>query len=290
MASEVITWYDPDGGSHLLSDYPYFGMLRGRRGAFMPPVRHIEDRVPMQNGARFRQSFIEPRSLDMPFHMEDSDDEVLRAHLRNLMRWFDPSRGDGQLEIAYGATTRRLNCRLQDGLGLDESDTNNGIYWQDFVLTLRAADPFWYDAVPSQVVFSSAGGGAGFWFPILPLGLVPSAVFGTSDVENNGDVEAWPIWTIDGPTSGGIVLTNNTTGLEMQLTGLTLLLGQTLTIDTRPGHKTVERDDGSNRMGDGFVGSLWPLARGTNSVTVSVGGSTTDSRVQIDYYQGYFSP
>src|ERR1041385_265445 len=290
MSVEIITWFDSDGNPHSLSDFPFFGMLRGRQNAFMPPARHIEDRVPMQNGARFRNSFFEPRSVDLPFHVEDTDEDVLRAHLRNIMGWFNPYNGDGQLEIAHGSTVRRLNCRYQDGLGLDESDQNNGVYWQDFVLTLRAADPFWYDVTPTHVDYAAAGGGTLYFFPILPMQLITSAVFGTSDIVNSGDVEAWPVWTIDGPTSGGLVLTNNTSGLTFELSGLVLTLGQTLTIDTRPGHKTIKRDDGSNRMGDGFSGSMWPLVRGTNNLTVNLGGSDTNSRVQLDYHQGYLAP
>ena len=289
MPAEIITWYEPDGTPHLLSDYPYFGMLRGRKGAFMPPVRHVQDRVPMQNGARFRDSFYDPRVLDMPFHMEDTDEETLRDHLRNLMGWFNVSDGDGQLEVAFNGTTRRLNCRFLDGLGLDESMENNGIYWQDFILTLLAADPFWYNAAATEVEFSGGAGG-GLFFPILPMTLITGAIFGTNTVNNPGDVEAWPIWTIEGPTSGGIELQNVTTGRTLILSSLVLTTGQTLTIDTRPLYKTIKREDGSNQMGNGFSGSLWPMAKGDNEITTSVAGFTVDTRVTLSFYPGYLAP
>jgi hypothetical protein len=41
--------------------------------------------------------------------------------------------------------------------------------------------------------------------------LSASSVLGASSIDNPGDVPAWPLWTVQGPTTQ-VQLTNTTTG------------------------------------------------------------------------------
>jgi phage-related protein len=99
-------------------------------------------------------------------------------------------------------------------------------------------------------------------------------------------VEAWPLWTIVGPAVNP-TLTNNTTGKSIALT-ISLTVGQSLTIDTRPGFKTITRENGSNQFSAASpASSLWSLARGLNTITLSVTGSSGASQLQLQYKQRY---
>jgi hypothetical protein len=74
-------------------------------------------------------------------------------------------------------------------------------------------------------------------------------------------------------------LTNQTTGRTITVT-VSLLGGQQLIIDTRPGYQSVRRDDGTNLMGSVTSDpALWTLTEGVNAVSVALTGSTSASRI-----------
>jgi phage-related protein len=123
--------------------------------------------------------------------------------------------------------------------------------------------------------------------PFLGPHISSSGIASSFSVFNSGDVEAWPIWTITGP-GNTITLTNTTTGKALVLS-ITLTGGQVLTIDTRPGHKTVTREDGSNQFATvSSTSSLWELVTGNNAVTLAISETTTASGLQLQYKQRYF--
>lgn len=112
-----------------------------------------------------------------------------------------------------------------------------------------------------------------------------SGTGGDSDltlINNPGDVEAWPVWTVRGPMTR-LVAENVTLGTRFALT-YTLLAEQTITITTnRP---TVRGPGNSNLTGkiDWFnpVGTeLWPLIDGNNQIRFRVDGAGSGTRVDL---------
>ncbi|WP_405020325.1 phage tail family protein [Kitasatospora sp. NBC_00070] len=119
-------------------------------------------------------------------------------------------------------------------------------------IKLVAYDP-WFN--PDEVRSHSWGFGRGFPFlrsPFLPLSL-SEGIESVTDlpVDNGGDVEAWPVWKIAGPVKSFSIGTVPTSeGGAIQSFGIAALpseapvieAGRTLTIDTRPGHKSAKDD------------------------------------------------
>ena len=70
-----------------------------------------------------------------------------------------------------------------------------------------------------------------------------------------------------------------------------LLGGESVTIDTRPGAKTVTKQDGSSLFGQlAFPPQLWSLAQGSNSVRIEfTGASASASAVTLSYFKRYLS-
>lgn len=283
--AETMVWVEPDGTTRDLTAGVDTKVLSGRVGAFMPPVAFVEDTVPLQPGARLREVRFRPREVDLVMMAQAASASALRTLLRSSLHWFDPTRGEGTLRVQVdGGIERELRCRYAGGLELSESQRENGRIWQKFVLTLRAVDPFWYGRNAIVATYLAATGGS--FFPILPLRLASSTIFADAIVTNAGDVEAWPVWTITGPGSG-LVLSNQTTNKRLALTQA-LLGGETVTIDTRPGQKTVRKNDGANLFGSlSSDSSLWSLQVGDNSIRVELSGSTTASSVVLSYYTRY---
>lgn len=274
VTEEIIEWVDARGIAWSLTEVGAAVHLDGKRGRFMPPIEYREDAMPDAPGSVLRNIRHAAREVVIPVGFQAGDRGLLRKQVRTWMRRLDPVRGDGKLRItAPNGDRRELICRCVDGPQGDESSDQRSDWSQKMVLVFRAQDPYWYDTVDIVRVVAT-GGSVGF-FPLLPVHLSAGAVGAVSIIENDGDVEAYPVWTVQGPGTG-VTIENQTTGDILDMPALSLTSGQVLTIDTRPRIKAVMREDGTNlRAQLTNASSLWPLVEGDNEVVVSVGGSTS---------------
>lgn len=222
-----------------------------------------------------------------------ADDEVsFRAKARGLVHAMRPRVSGvvtpGTLTASrMDGTSRSLSCYCVAGLEGDEGSQVMGPgRWWKLALKFHGPDPWWLGDQQAVDVGLSAGGP---FFPIFPLALAPSSVQGQFVLDLSGsDAPAYPIWTITGPGSS-IVLTNVTTGASLSL-DVSLVLGQSLTIDTRPQVRSVRRNDGVSLMPQVTPGtdpSLWSLVEGVNTVSATMTGATSDSRITGTYQARY---
>lgn len=257
----------------------------GAVGLGMPPVALVQDEAAGQVGSILRAVRVLARDVSVPLFVEQTSESDLRDLLRELALQLDPTRGDCTLRAVAGdgSSTRDLTVRYTGGLEGDRVTGQRGLTWQKAVLGFRAPDPYWYDSVTTSTTFTVAASPATMLSAtFLPLTLSSDTVLGTQVVSNAGDVEAWPIWTIHGPGSN-LVLTNTTSGKTLTL-NVTLTNAQSVVIDTRPGKKTVKRNDGTNLYGSLGAGSaLWSLPRGNNTLTIQLTDATAESYVTLAY-------
>src|SRR5690606_22635785 len=144
---------------------------------------------------------------------------------------------------------------------------NTGWTAQQAAVMFRAYDPFWTDG--TQTVLEFTTGELPSFFPMFPIRLSSSEIFFSGNVENFGDIEAWPVWQFQSPGTG-IVVRNMTTGKKLEL-NVTLSPGESVTVDTRPGHKAVTKNDGTSLFNSLTNGSsFWPLLRGNNQIQVEM--------------------
>jgi hypothetical protein len=284
--SETLTWVDADGVAHDLTDANGARLLKGVEGRFMPPVSFIEEEVPLQPGARLRRPKTLPREVTLPVLFQAADASAMRAALRAWLRELNVDKGPGILRVlAPGGDTRELNCMYAGGLEIVENDATAAPTWQRAVLVFRAVDPYWYDGADTTETFT-LGAPAATFFPFFPLSLSASEVLAADAVDNGGDVDAWPRWVITGPGTDP-VLKNITTGETLALT-YELAAGETITIDTAPGAKTIVGPDGSSIFEDLTAGSaLWALAPGANALSIELNAADGSSSVELAYRQGY---
>jgi Phage tail protein len=280
--AETITWLDADGASTLLE------VEWATEDRFAPPVLFDEEVVPEQPGARVRAVRHGVRTFVLPLWITAASEAGLRSTLRSLVAAMDPLRGPGRIRVsAPGGDQREITCFYQDGLNLKEVlGQNSGPLMQRAPVIFRAPDPYFYDISDTLSPDYTIGTPATF-FPILPLRLTNSDVFADLTVVNSGDVQAWPVWTLIGPGSA-ITLRNLTTGKVLTLS-VTLGAGESVTIDTRPGAKTVTKNDGSNLFGHLGTSALWPLARGTNQIRMEMAGATTASLLRFARRHAYLT-
>lgn len=269
-------WIDADGASITLA------VAWDVQGRGLPPARFETEQVPEQPGERLRAVRHQAREFVLPVWIDGSTESLMWQAVRSLGARMDPTRGDGRIRVTTAVGDQReITCRVQGGFELAERlGEMSGPLVQKAVVSFRASDPYWYDTSDTIVTYQLSGSVATF-FPFFPLRLASSEVFADDTINNLGDVDTWPVWTITGPGSA-ITLRNLTTGKLLTLTGVTLGAGETVTIDTRPGQKAVYRNDGTNLYGSlTSTSSLWNLQRGQNAVRVEMGSATTDSSVRL---------
>lgn len=283
---DTPTWIAADGTEHTLDGTNGVKVLRGVEGRGMPPMTTISDTVAGLDGERVRMARAEPRDVAVPAVVSGAN---WLDRVRTLASLFDPRRGDGVLR--WG--DRQLACRYSDGLELDEGEGVPGER-QRMVLVFTAHDPMWLDAAPSvelvdvdALAFLSADD-ADPWFG---WSIVASDAAGGFTVVNDGDDDAWPVWTVQGPGAGMLRLTNDATGELLELTGMNLIGGEKLIIDTRPGAKTVRGPAGENLWPDMTDDStLWPIVRGSQQVTVELEGAVAgESNVRLEWLRRWLT-
>lgn len=284
MARERLYWIPAGGTAIDLTDLEHLFALRSRQGFWSAEYELQEATIPQQPGAYVKATKTAVRTVDVPVVIKDSTEAGLRTRIRDLASALNANKGVGTLRAVDTAGVERdLYCRYMSGLGAGTERPGS----LETVLTFRASDPYWYSHTAIEVTVST-GATTAVWFPIFPLLLNNSAIYGTATVVNPGDEIAWPIWTITGPGSDP-ELENITTGKILTL-DVTLVAGEEIEIDTRPGYKTITKSDGTNLMGlMSDASSLWSLAIGSNTLAFNFGGADAASNIQGQFNARYLS-
>ncbi len=280
---ERVVWIEPDGSMSVLS------VEWRASGRFAPAQEREEDTVPGEPGSRLRAVRHTAREFSLGLWITGTDETDLRTQMRDLVYRMDPVRGDGRIRVtAPGGDEREITCRTTGGLEMSEvlGDTSGPTVQRAAVL-FRAADPYWSATADVVTTYTTSATPPSF-FPFFPLRLASSEAFIDTTVTNSGDVATWPVWRVYGPGSA-LVLRNLSTGEVLQL-AVTLTAGEYVVIDTRPGQKTVTKNDGTNLFPSLTATSvLWALQRGPTLLRVEMTGTTSASTVQLTYRPRYLS-
>lgn len=295
MQAELLQWIDADGGAHDLaegSDCP----MDGIKGRMMPPLRRDLRSLPGQPGGQLAMVDHDVAVVDVLSVIRGADDVEVLDKVRALVDSLDPVGENeqprfGKLRSTRGGATRELTCVYRQGMEGDESfvKSRGPTYWR-MVLTFEASDPsagpYWYDS--AAIVETFTVGEPATWFPIFPLRLGSSEIFAEGTITNAG-VRVWPRITVNGPGDHPVIR-DLTTGRVIDLT-CALDVGESLSIDTRPFHRGVTRNDGTslNNCLSPVSDLVFPLVRGANAMRFEMTGATDDSSIVLSYTPRHLS-
>lgn len=152
-----------------------------------------------------------------------------------------------------------------------------------------AADPTWYadDVTTTEIPLGWLTGG-GFAAPVVaPIYVQDGTVAADRPgwVTNAGDADAWPIIRIIGPCAN-ITIIHVPTGRFLAFPTLTLAAGQWVEIDTRPGYRTVTRENGGNAAAYLSPDSrldLFSLPPGTSEMRWTAFDNTNTARLRLTW-------
>lgn len=164
-------------------------------------------------------------------------------------------------------------------------------------VTLRAANPTFYNPVQQLINFGLTGAGATLVPTAIPMEIGGSLLDQTVILNYAGTYRDFPVITINGPITDP-VLYNLTTGLKIDLTGINIGSGSYYTIDLRFGRKAVYRngDPNDNRIyevtSDSNLASFAieadpDVPSGVNVFRVTATGLTNATALYIQYYNRF---
>ncbi len=288
VGTMVATWTTPDGDVFQLSNtragwFTTFGP--GGWGA--NPISLVTDPL-ASGGEQVRFIRTEARRITWPLHVWGETYLQFQQRYRRIMRAFTMTtqrRVPGILTVYLpDGSARWIAAYYETGFG-GESGEN----WlrANPVLTLYCPDGYWSDVDPITV--TRVGGvvaeDASFFNPFLNLSGASSHAIGETVINNPGEIDAWPVWTVTGPMTK-LTAVNATLGVQFGLT-TPLTEGQEVRITTlRP---TVRGPGDSNLTGslDWPSAVLWPLIPGDNQITFSMADATTASKVELTFHPRY---
>jgi hypothetical protein len=279
-------------------DWPGIILQPGATGLDMPPYALFSDDSPNLDGSIYRNARAAAREVMLPVYLNGPDRRNVNLLKRKLFQSLNPKRGYCVLKFTEGdGTTRLLKAYYKGGMEGSESTDTAGFTWVKYGLTFTAMDPWFY---PEREVVTRWGFGTGSAFlsssaAFLPL-KISQGVMGAGQgiiIDNPGDVEAWPVWTLKGPirsfSLGGpdgelVKASPPSDGSDL------VAANRVLTIDTRPGYKTVMDDLGTNYWPVLDTNpEFWSVEPGETEVNVVVVAGVGKASVTLSFYPRYAS-
>lgn len=277
-------WIDPGGTTRDLTyaTSPNLFVARGATGLGDVDADVAVDKIPFASGGLARKINVPPREITLPIaiHEDSLGDLVLVADA--VRTWF--ATGDerrirpGTLRVTRpDDSVRQIRCLRRGGLmgDLDVGGPLSTLY----VVDLLAEDPFPTEAADTVHTYTQ------------------SDVGDELIVINQGELDAYPIWKIQGPIAAGVRIENTTIGAAWQLNVAVADFGpggggQSI-IDTRPPHLRstigIYRVDGLSlyQYLEPGVSDLWWLAPGENRFTITATGVGANTRIELRYLARY---
>lgn len=275
-----MTWTGDDGTVwDLTSGAGGVVMMPGYRGTNMPPVTHHKSVYASVPGSRWRGYSVQDREVFWPiqvFHDNGSADWIERD--RRFWKTLAPNKTGIWTVTQPNGDERTLRLRLRsDGDPVQDHDPALA-GWSNYGLTFDAEQPFWeggggvvsktFTPDNASDFFNNSTGGTPFY-------ISRSATVATAIMNNPGDVEAYPTWTINGPCTAATV---GVGGVNITIP-FAIAAGQRLVINTAPSSQQALLGSVDKTAQLGTV-NFAPIPSGTNvilSLAITGTGSITCS-------------
>lgn len=260
--------------------------LTGAQGLDLPPVQMTTVPIPDGYGDVHLGSRYGPREPFLRLGVSDATYEANRDRVRALWAMVGDLQPFDVVIRQPEGQRRRVTARYVTGLEGSYTDADWWVNRRHIGLTVLALDPLAYGDQVTATWSMTEGAARPFLSDtsdVFPIILGDSLVGGERVLHNAGDVEAFTVATLTGPSDSSVVLENLTTGRRITVEG-GLVVGESVTIDGRRGVSEVFDSAGADAWNRVPIGEFpWPLARGENRVKVTMTGALVGSRVSMSW-------
>lgn len=241
-----IQWTDTNGTAWDLVHGPVALMNAGVMGFGMPKTFDTIRQTALVHGQTLQSWRLEPRDIFLPVTFRDDAD----LDVNGIQRAF----WDGLALGQYGnlqVTDSNGGIRSIDARFVSDGDVSFTVdpyaqthAYRPYGVSLVADDPWWRGPVESFSFGLGPEGTATFFgngSSATPFYIIKSTGGADSTLTNDGDQDSWITWTIKGPM----------TSFDLEIGGhhiagnITVLTGDTLTIETSPLNQIAYLSDGT---------------------------------------------
>jgi len=238
------------------------------RGTGLPPV-NLQWFEGAGDGAQARGARVLTRTIDLPVKITGADRQSVWERFSLLAQIIAPTVDDVRLTITLDGVDWYTIVRRSGGGDPSWDEDTDGSTVLLTTITFEAGDPYWQRADQESKIITPAGLGRGLLGGVGALsGLEVSSTtaLGTVNFTNTGDVDAYPMWLIEGPFTGFTLTSPD--GKILQYVG-TKLLGDSITIDTALG-TIVNETSGNEYSGLQPAPRFWTIPKGDSVATVEL--------------------
>lgn len=280
-----MTWQGWDGTVWDLTDGTagLFLVPTGVRGLAMPPIDRFTQESPAVAGTRWRGSRAGEREVFWPLYIfSDGTAQDWVDYDRAFWRTMHPDLPGVWTVAQPDGTMRSLTARFADDgdHSFQQDPAKTG--WELYAITLVAEQPYW-QGTPIIRTWRGGTGTSGFFGAGAPPFTIGSgATLDVATIDNPGDVPAYPVYTISGPT------TSVTVGIGGRIVEVPFAIasGQSLTIDTGPTAQTAFDSNGVDRTGELGAVDFAPIPPGVSlQMSLQMAGTGTVSGTITPLYR-----
>jgi hypothetical protein len=280
MVDVTLSLVGANGDEIVFTDAGDYVLTTGLSGMGIPATSvRIDDSA--SDGGVWRFSKRGIREMDLPVVVFGNDRVAVESNLRRLSNLLQDKSAGTVLRASY--STGEV-WELTQGHYVAGAETTKGedanVAWSRWVLSMQFANPFWIRQQAESFSVGVPGTGRSLIPDLAELRVTGSQAIGEIDIENLGDVEAYPVWIFQGPADS--VSVTSQSGLSFEYAA-SIPTGSTITVNTAAG--TVVDEDGVNRYANLSVApKLFTLPSGNTSVTVEAVGADANTLISL-YYQ-----
>ncbi|MGQ7313369.1 hypothetical protein ACUOFU_16810 [Microbacterium arabinogalactanolyticum] len=266
-----MRWIGSDGSEWDLRDWRagVCLLLDGVTGLHFPSIDKYKSTSRAVPGFRNRGWRAASRDVFWPLYVYGDGSEPWRDVYRRFFDTIHPQRA-GVWEVTSGTETRSLRLT---GVFDDEHQFARDPYaagWSIIPVQMEPEQPFWEGKTIRRGPFS-APTGVDFIPPTLApsFHISPAATFASATIPNFGDVDAYLVWTVEGPLTDVVLGVGGVTATVP----FSLAAGQVLRIDTDPRNVSALLDgvDATEQLG---LLEFAPVPSGGSApLTVSASGA-----------------
>lgn len=204
----------------------------GNDGFGLPEFERFMESGPLLDGAIDRGFKLKPRKIQLVLNLLAETETEYWNRRSELLEIFMPRKTPIILKITNPVRTYYLDCYTEGGLTFD-STNKQGYSGHRVTVQLVAPDPLFYTAIERLVTLHTG--------PIIEAGS-PIVFNSIADIDYAGNYRTFPLINIRGPISNISIYTFDSDGVKREIKfkpAYSLDDGEHITIDTRPGIKTV---------------------------------------------------
>lgn len=264
-------------GDTITFDYSTYVLNPDFTGFGIPPAQ-VRIQPSAGDGGVFRHSKKSVRDVDLAITVLGTDRADVQAKLRRLSRLVQDTSGPTKIQANYSNDEVLFLEGHYVGGAESQWGSNAGMVWNRWVLSFQCPNPFWLSATEETFTIDTGSTGRGLLPELTKLKLRSATTFGVIEVDNQGDVPAFPIWEITGPLSDLVISDGiNSFSFVDSVAG-----GEVITIDTEAG--SVTDQTGANRYAIlAPAPKLFRVPPGETTITVSAVAGSLDAEVTFTY-------